>query len=121
MFKNSFGQALIETLFSLPLVLSAMMLVLVFLYSWTSHFLIDHWVYQSALCLSQDHSIRTCRKELEEKLNQIPFLTFQVRRMTKNSNLVHLLVETHQPLTLQTDFEEKLRLPLAIEDFKVYQ
>ncbi len=121
MFDSLKGQALFETLFTLPIVMGGLSLILCFLYSWTSHFLIDHWVYQSALCLAENQAPRHCQKELVEKLKQVPFLTFQIDRMSLWQKKVLVQVKTRQPLQLHSVFTETLHLPLRIDDFRRYQ
>ena len=70
--KNVSGQALVETLFSLPILVAGGTLVLGGLHSLSAFYLTDYWTYDLAFCLAQERSTIVCRKQFKRKVANLP-------------------------------------------------
>ncbi len=116
LYFNKRGQALVETLVSLPVLMAGGALVLAGLHSLCTFYLVDHWTYESALCLAQEKS--TCRKELDQRLMQIPYASVAVRRFYKRGETVEVRAQLSTPLLRNVVFNESFRQPLSSGDFR---
>jgi len=83
------------------------------------YYLVDHWTYEASLCLARQAPAAHCRKGLSEKLDLLPFLTYEIQEISTTSNSSLAKVKIRTPLILDKIFEEKLRTPLRAKDFKV--
>ena len=64
---NSSGQALIETVIGLPLVLTCLTLCLLFFYVHIQHIWTDHQLYQALICLAEGQPTKECENKLIRK------------------------------------------------------
>ena len=111
------GQALVETLLSLPLVVVGVTALLGGLHSVGLYYLGDHWTYQSALCLTQERGVRTCQKILEDRLHQLPFSSFQITSFGGHPGFSQVVVRLQGPLG-GFQFREGFSGPLKSGDFE---
>ena len=64
---NSTGLAITETIISLPLVFTCLILSLLFFYIHVQHLWTDHHLYQALICLAEGQPTKTCKDELIKK------------------------------------------------------
>ena len=64
---DSKGQAIVETIISLPLVFTCLILSLLFFYIHVQHLWTDHHLYQALICLAKGQSTKACKDELIKK------------------------------------------------------
>ncbi len=73
------GQALVETLFSLPLLVAGVTLVMVGLHSLSVFYLVDYWTYSASRCLAEERLASRCRQTLERRLQSLPYASVQIQ------------------------------------------
>ncbi|MCB0378547.1 MAG: hypothetical protein KDD33_08650 [Bdellovibrionales bacterium] len=114
--KNQRGQALVESLASLPMLIVIALAVLSLPFSILSHYLSDHWVYQSSLCLAKEESKVVCEAQLLQRLRQIPFQKISEisLRRTGSKAATQITIKRFRSYRIQNE----LHLPLASDDFK---
>ncbi len=83
---SSRGQALVETIYSIPIVMSGLALSLIGLHSLFLFYLTDHWTYQASICLVEEKPKESCRSELVKKTNQLPYTYFQIKKFERNNH-----------------------------------
>lgn len=76
---NQRGQALVETSLSLPVLLILGLLLIFLLESHLSRLIVEHQVYQGALCLASTEQARTCCGELQKTLRILPARSWRLR------------------------------------------
>lgn len=119
--NNNRGQALLESLWCLPVVIGFFTLILIGIETHFSDYLIDHWVYEACLCLAKEQPTQTCSNKLLSQLQHIPFIDFQLNQFSRDEKriLVKLIVDHH--LLTPKAFTEELFLPLQSSDFRSAQ
>lgn len=118
MLKNKRGQALIESLFTLPVFIGLVALATIGSFSTGAYYLTDHFVYQSALCLASAQVTKNCEQELKQKLNLIPFSHFSIQQFYKTSQQVRSQIVVTHPWSQSFEFTETLLLPLTSNQFQ---
>ena len=121
MIFNQKGQALIESVFVLPSIIGLITLALGGLFLTGHHYLTDHFVYQSALCLAQEKPLIECKRELKKNLSLIPFSKVSIQRfyVDRSQALVELTsLLPWQSKRASNDFSEQLFLPLTVKQFE---
>lgn len=71
---NISGQALIESLIVLPVMIAAIGALLSGLFIFFSHSLIEHWVYESVLCVVKMEEEKICMQTLNSRIQLLPFI-----------------------------------------------
>lgn len=116
---NKKGQSLLETVVVLPFLMVLVSGLLAGLHGSAAYYLVDHWTYETSLCLAGQSSEADCRKRLKKNLALIPFLKYEINQLSKKSKSTLTEVTIHTPLFVGKTFLEELRTPLAAQDFKV--
>lgn len=117
-FYNSRGQALVESLFALPLAIVVVSSIFIGFLHLSSLFLTDHWTYQSSLCLASYQPSLKCKSELEARLQLLLFYNPDIQKIERRKNQVEVIVVLSGPMMEKQVFTEKLRLPLRAVDFR---
>jgi hypothetical protein len=115
------GQALVETLASLPVIVLGATLVLGGLHSLFAFYLTDYWVYQSSLCLVRERQISHCRQQLQKRLAQLPFSSHTIHQFKSGSSKTHVSLSLDTSLVGTLHFEEKHSFFLKSEDFGAFR
>ena len=115
---NQKGQALGESLMISPVVTSLFMGI-IYLFFWViSYFLVDHWAYQSTLCLASGKNRYQCQKALQKNLNKLPFVSFRFRHFHQGYGRSSVALQTTSDSFIKFKNEQSIRTPLKSEDFK---
>ncbi len=117
-FLNCRGQALVESLFTIPFAIAVVSSFFIGFLSLSSEFLADHWTYQSALCLASHKPVALCKRELEQHLQLLPFYHHDIHKMDRQQQSAEVVVYLSGPLMHRKLFSESLRLPLDSGDFR---
>lgn len=128
---NNSGQALVETVLSLPVVVAGVTMILVGLHSLSFYYWFDHWTYESAVCLIKENSEWDCEKKLKAKLEIFPGSSFVINRFYKTSD--HVFVEVlgrgillpnlvdRKNISMSKTFTEQINTSLSSKDFGDHQ
>jgi hypothetical protein len=119
--RHNAGQALVETLVSLPIMLLGVSVVIAGLHSLFLFYLSDHWVYQSSLCLVRERQISHCRQQLQKRLAQLPFSSHTIHQFKSGSSKTHVSLSLDTSLVGTLHFEEKHSLFQKSEDFGAFR
>lgn len=114
--KNNKGQALVETIVIMKFVVLGVSALLVGLHCLLLTYLSDHWVYQSAICISQEQPKWICKKELNRNLSMIPFSKHKILQFGKSETNANVQVRTIF-LSYEFNFEEKVSRYLTSREF----
>ena len=66
--RRASGQAMMETLISLPLISACFILCLLFFHAFAQTLYMDHQLYQSLICLAEGKPKTDCEKTLQQKV-----------------------------------------------------
>lgn len=116
--KNQNGQALLETVFALPTILVLVGIVLIGACRFTTHYLMDHWVYQSSLCMAKEVSSERCLRQMDRKVQMMPFVRYSLNRVVVRKNRVLIELTYSSPVQLPLKIIEHLRLPITSEQMR---
>lgn len=107
-----------ETVLALPILFLLATALTAYLYSFSAHYLVDHWVYETSWCLAKETPLSVCKKNLFRKMGMLPLVTYQLHKVYKNSR--HSFVELHYstPIHPQRVVTESLRLPITIQQLR---
>lgn len=110
---NARGQALIESLLSLPIVLSGALLLLLTMYMLLSQHLLEHWVYETSVCLAQEYPSYSCETELRKKIALFSFHRLNSVTILNSAHMVETKIEITNPTGRKSYFQARLTLPLV--------
>jgi hypothetical protein len=116
MLNNLKGQAIIESLFSLPVFMGLIFLIMISILQFSSHYLSDHFVYSAAICIAKDE-IETCKQQLIKKMRLIPFMRFKIISFKKYYNKINVEVDTKSAGGYSNNIRENLELPIKSKHF----
>ena len=111
------GQALVETLFSLPILVAGVTLVLGGLHSLSAFYLTDFWSYNMALCLNKEISSTKCRTEFNKKTSYLPFAKVEVLATNIGSRKSQTKVILNTPLLHNQMIENTMSKKLTSRSF----
>lgn len=117
-FSNARGQALVESLFTLPFAIAVVSSFFIGFHYLSSEFLADHWTYQSALCLASQKPVALCKREVGQRLRLLPFYHHDIQKMDRRLQRVEVEIYLSGPLMQRKVFSENIRLPLRPRDFR---
>ena len=118
MINNQKGQALIESLFCIPVLISLISFIFIGFYRVSSHYLIDHFIYQAAFCLAKERGDDQCKKQLIRKLDLIPLSQSQIDLFYIDHKTVAVKARITKLWKSETVFQQTLSLPLTAEQFR---
>lgn len=121
MTTNDRGQALLESVMALPFLIAVVGSILLGLYQFSSHYLLDYRTYQAALCLSSEVPIVKCKEKLRQELALIPLKNKEITLFYRREREVRVRVEVNKLLSDVEVFEETLSLPLLSKHFEAAQ
>jgi|GEM_PF-6384263 len=110
--ENSEGQVFLETLVSLPFVVVSVSLLLSLIYSLLAYSLMDHWVYQSSICLAKFKNQHQCRSQLEKRLQPFVFHKTQSLRLYRGRHQIQVVLRSKGPIGRPFRLRSQLSLPL---------
>jgi hypothetical protein len=111
------GQALAESLFVIPLAMAVVNISgLGFLYL-STQYLVDHWLYQSALCIAERRPPYVCKDSLSNNLQMLPWQSHHIRRWQHSETTIELELEFTLFRSMTRRFQQNLHLPLLERDF----
>lgn len=116
--KHKSGQALVESLLSMPLLVAGVTLVLAGLHSLSLFYIVDHWTYNTAVCLVQENSPQGCREQLSKRLQQLPLQTTRIKEVSATSKEVSVQIQLHTPFIGPLLFVEKIPFNLTSFDLE---
>ena len=116
--KNSDGQALVETLFSLPVLVAGVTLVLGGLHSLSVFFLADSWTYELSQCLVMEESQQQCSKNFSQKVKNLPFASVKILQAHRGQLESVVRSELVTPLIPSKIIETKIKNQLNSESFR---
>ena len=113
--NNQKGQALIETLISLPFTILALSGTIGLAHFSISYKLTDHWTYEAAICLSKFYPKNFCSKELRRKIDLLPYVDINLRRIYRSANQVSLKGSTQIGPVFSKKWVQHLSIPLEVQ------
>ena len=109
---NSNGQAIMETIISLPLIFTCFILSLLFFYVHVQHLWTDHHLYQALICLAEGQSKKTCKDRLIKKTKTVLWLghltNIQLHKILNKKQWKGRL--TWESLYWRMDFKKQINL-----------
>ena len=119
--ERSRGQALLESVLVLPFISVVFCSLMLGFHHLGSHYLFDHWTYQSALCLAKENDSVFCKNQLKKRLGFIPFSRFSITEFYKSKKQVRIRLKADTPFLSDGEILEELRLPIKINDLEQAQ
>ena len=116
--NNCKGQALLESLVALPFILGAISAIFITLYSMLGIYLLDHWSYQSTLCLAKEISKSSCQNQLRQRVSILPFFKISQIQMNKGFQSASTKISSQLGPFIDKEIRNYIRLPLNSEDFE---
>ena len=90
---NKKGQALVESITLLPFCIILMGALLWGTYTYFSSYLLDHWLYDSVLCIQKELTVHQCKQNLKSKVNKLPFINLTDIDLHLSFSLIHARIE----------------------------
>lgn len=113
------GQALLESVISLPALVALFSAMLIGGHSLLTDFLMDQWLYESTFCLVEEKPKQLCLENLKTQVTRIPFLEIQSLNLFRRSRQVHVQARLKLPyLKKPWNFKQSLPEELNHRDFK---
>ncbi len=117
LFLNSRGQALVETLLSLPALVSGATLVLGGLHSLFAFYWVDHWTYQLSQCLAKETIAIECTRDFEKRVQLLPFAKVEVIQQSQWGDQVQVKTQLHTALIPNKVFQLQRNTEFTSGDF----
>ena len=114
------GQALMEALIGLPLLLGLLTAVLFLLAALIGHYLVIEWVDQASLCLAQEHSQAKCKKKLTTQLKILHFLRPKINSFGKNLNHIKIKLSYHCPVRGKVTLNRVIQAEVSSNQFRIH-
>jgi|GEM_PF-3455749 len=78
------GQAILEGLWVLPLIISTVSGIIVLTYLLICHKFMSHWSYEAAICLSKQYKKSFCLTRFQESMGYLPQVSLSSLRVEQN-------------------------------------
>ncbi len=114
---NNRGQALVETLFSLPLLVAGVTLVMVGLHSLSVFYLVDYWTYSASRCLAEERPASLCREKLERRLQSLPYTSIHIQSFQSRRPAALVKTQVTTVLFHNKEFESRFSTNLSSAEF----
>lgn len=116
--SNNRGQALVESLFSLPLVVGGATLILGGLHSLFVFYLVDYWTYKASFCLAKERPVPFCEQEIKSQLLRTPLLQINSVNMRLYHDEAYVKTSYATPFSSAASSISRLALPIKANDFR---
>ncbi len=115
---NFRGQALVETMLSLPTLVSGAILMFGGLHSLFAFYWVDYWTYQSALCLAQEQPRVFCRQQLNQRLQQVPFAKARIQNLSFSVHAAQVSTDLQTVFLRNREFTTQVHIPIRSRQFR---